>query len=122
MKTNSRKPKRPAEAKTTRTAKRKGDYVQRRVRRWRSAVPDSEGWWLWREDHDRDRTERLLIVCGSRHSEVAGDDEWEEATGEKAEHDGFVENYWEGTDTKTMGGYWMKESPNAKPCHGANQK
>lgn len=33
MKTNSRQPKRPAEAKTSRTAKRKGDYVQRLVRR-----------------------------------------------------------------------------------------
>lgn len=33
MKTNSRQPKRPTEAKTSRTAKRKGDYVQRRVRR-----------------------------------------------------------------------------------------
>jgi hypothetical protein len=32
MKINSRNPKRPAEAKTSRTAKRKGDYVQRRVR------------------------------------------------------------------------------------------
>ena len=32
MKTNSRKPKRTAEAKTSRTAQRKGDYVQRRVR------------------------------------------------------------------------------------------
>lgn len=31
MKTNSRKPKRPAEAKTSRTAQRKGDYVQRLV-------------------------------------------------------------------------------------------
>jgi hypothetical protein len=81
------------------------------VRRWRRAVPDSEGWWLWRESHDRARTERLLIVCGSKHSEVASDAEWEEATGEKASLDGFVANYWEGTDTKTMGGYWMKESP-----------
>jgi len=34
MKTNARKSKRPAEAKTSRTAKRKGDYVQRRVRLW----------------------------------------------------------------------------------------
>jgi hypothetical protein len=34
MKTNSRKSKRPAEAKTSRTAKRKGDYVQRFVRRF----------------------------------------------------------------------------------------
>lgn len=33
MKTNSRQPKRPVEAKTSRTAKRKGDYVQRMVRR-----------------------------------------------------------------------------------------
>lgn len=35
MKTDSRKPKRPAEAKTSRTAQRKGDYVQRLVRRWK---------------------------------------------------------------------------------------
>lgn len=32
MKTNSRQPKRPTEAKTSRTAQRKGDSVQRRVR------------------------------------------------------------------------------------------
>lgn len=32
MKTNSRKPKRPAKAKSSQTDKRKGDYVQRRVR------------------------------------------------------------------------------------------
>lgn len=31
MKTNSHKPKRPVESKTPRTAKRKGDYVQRLV-------------------------------------------------------------------------------------------
>jgi hypothetical protein len=91
--------------------------VQPVVRRWRRTVPDSEGWWLWREDYDRKRTERLLIVCESKHSEVAGDAEWEAATGEKAEHDGFVENYWEGTSTKTMGGYWMRESPDTEVSH-----
>jgi hypothetical protein len=32
MKTNSRKPKRPAEAKTSRTDQRNGDYAQRRFR------------------------------------------------------------------------------------------
>ena len=93
---------------------RRGDHsLPRQVRRWRKSVPDRDGWWLWREDYGRDRTERLLIVCGRRHSEVAGDDEWEQATGKPAEHDGWVENYWEGTDTKTMGGYWLQETPNA---------
>ena len=82
------------------------------VRRWRKARPRSGGWWLWREG-GRDREERLLLCAGG--TEVAGDSEWEQATGKPAEHDGWIENYWEMTATtqKEMPGLWMK-APNEK--------
>jgi hypothetical protein len=83
--------------------------VQPTVRRWRKARPRSGGWWLWREG-GRDRIDKLLLTAGG--NEVATDDEWEQATGKPAEHDGWVENYWEMTPTqKEMPGLWMK-APN----------
>ena len=95
----------------TSTDDRGAHSLHRRVRRWRRHVPDRDGWWMWREDYDRDLTERLLIVCGSEHSEVSGDDDLGIALGRGPYRD-RKDNYWEGTDTKTMGGYWMQE-PNA---------
>ncbi len=52
MKTNSRKSKRPTEAKTSRTAKRKGDYVQRLV---------GHTYVFMREGHDWHGCEVTLI-------------------------------------------------------------
>jgi hypothetical protein len=44
MKTNSRQPKRSTEAKTSRTAQRKGDYVQRRVRHCGCQYQKEKSW------------------------------------------------------------------------------
>lgn len=81
------------------------------VRRWRRARPHCGGWWEWMEG-GRGRVENLLLTaCGK---EVEGDDEWEQATGRKAEHDGWAENYWEGTATTQdeMPGLWRQPPPN----------
>lgn len=78
------------------------------LKRWRASVPDKPGWWLWRENWPNGRDERLLIVCGSHHSEVAGDDDLAQALG-SGRHRDRDDNYWEGTDTATMGGYWKKD-------------
>jgi hypothetical protein len=80
------------------------------VRRWRKSRPRSGGWWMWREG-GRDRVDKLLLTAGG--TEVATDDDWEQATGKPAEHDGWVENYWAMTATtqKEMPGLWMK-APN----------
>lgn len=69
--------------------------------------PNSSGWWLWREG-GRGREEKLLLTADGRR--VADDDEWEQATGRKAEADGFQHNYWSGTETtqKMMPGTWSK--------------
>ena len=60
------------------------------------------------------RVEKLLLVPSG--SEVAGDDAWEQETGRPAEHDGWVENYWESTETtqKMMPGLWRQCPPNGK--------
>lgn len=73
---------------------------------WRRR-PNCGGWWEWMEKGSS-RVEKLLLVPSGR--EVAGDDAWEQATGKRAEHDGFVENYWESTQTtqKMMPGLWRK--------------
>lgn len=83
------------------------------VRRWRRARPHCGGWWEWMEG-GRGRVERLLLCEGGE--EVASDWEWEEETGKPAEHDGWVENYWESTATtqKMMPGLWRQCPPNEK--------
>jgi hypothetical protein len=88
-----------------------GVALYRRVRRWRLGRPHCGGWWEYRECGGRRVEKILLIPCGQ---EVVGDDEWEQATGRKAEHDGFVENYWDGTATtqNEMPGLWRQLPPN----------
>lgn len=67
--------------------------------------PTKSGWWLWREG-GRDREEKLLLTDGGRY--VATDSEWEEATNEKVEENGFNRNPWAMTATtkKMMPGKW----------------
>jgi hypothetical protein len=69
--------------------------------------PNRNGWWLWLEGGRGCRTELLLVV--GKGMCIAEDDEWERATGKPAEHDGWVENYWEGTETtqSMMPGLWF---------------
>jgi len=60
----------------------------------------------------RGRAEKLLLTpCGK---EVEGDDEWEQATGRKAEDGAFSYNYWSGTETtqRMMPGLWRQLPPN----------
>jgi hypothetical protein len=59
-----------------------------------------------------------LLLCDDG-SEVATDDDWEQATGQPAEHDGWVENYWECTETtqRMMPGLWRQCPQNGKVSH-----
>lgn len=65
--------------------------------------------------------DKLLLTAGG--TEVATDDEWEQATGKPAEHDGWVENYWEMTATSQneMPGLWMK-APNVQAERSADNE
>lgn len=69
--------------------------------------PDSGGWWEWKEG-GRGRVEKLLLTPSGL--EVESDDEWEKEMGRNPSHDGFEENYWEGTETtqRMMPGTWRK--------------
>ena len=77
------------------------------AKRYRRAVPDRPGWWKWKEGGCESPVS-LLVVCGSRHSEIAEDDRVEQAIGRPL-NEFFCENYWEGTDTAEMPGLWMFE-------------
>lgn len=85
----------------------KRNCLSRVVRRYRKARPHCGGWWFWKEDLYREPQKLLLCEDGS---EVATDYEWERATGKKASHDGYEENYWEMTETtqRMMPGFWMQ--------------
>jgi hypothetical protein len=79
-------------------------------------APDESGWWKWYEGGDTDGRSELVLVSvnhihGQWKAEIAGEDEFEEATGidvEKELRDGFSTNYWEATDCEEMGGLWVK--------------
>jgi hypothetical protein len=88
--------------------------------------PDCEGWWEWfegwkmadKDSEDFDLDESLLpgygeaILIGSGGTHVVGEDEFLQMTGREPDHDGWTENYWEGTETtqSEMPGLWrLKE-------------
>jgi hypothetical protein len=82
-------------------------------RRYRRAIPDRPGWWLWKEWSTGYTPERLLIVGRRRHFEVATDDLVARATGQKYSppEEGYeespIDNYREMSDCNEMGGLWM---------------
>ncbi len=111
MKTNSHKPKRPAEAKTSRTAKRKGDYVQRLVRRivrYEYSTPAISCCSSYRRKMEG-------RVTGFRHNPtpyfgrntliVVSDGERNYVSIQEITH------------IKDSRGRWRKHSPNAAPSH-----
>lgn len=82
--------------------------IAKSKRRWRR-LPNSSGWWLWREGN-RKNAERLLLTADGKM--VAEDDEWSKATGLPGITNGIEHNYWSGTNTtqSMMPGMWMRES------------
>lgn len=85
--------------------------------------PRSGGWWEWYEGCNTaseclDESPELVLLCHGG-TEVVEDSEWSEATGRVAEHDGFVGNYWEITETTQayMPGMWRKASGRAVRKH-----
>ncbi len=82
-------------------------------RRYRRRLAHCDGWWLWKESQLSGEPERLLIAATRNHAEVETDGALAAVTGRDyppASGEGFPDNYWEMTDCKTMGGYWMIEA------------
>lgn len=83
-----------------------------------TALPDSDGWWIFHEDGINE-PQRLLIRSGV----VASDEEWAEETG-YAVSETLAENYWEGnevahlTDGTLTTGTWSKEANGDKETEG----
>lgn len=70
-------------------------------KRFRKQVPHCSGWWLWKEGR---HTTQLLIAGNERHTEVSTDDALVQVLKREIKDS---ENFYEMTDTKTMGGLWM---------------
>ncbi len=85
----------------------------RQPRRYRRRLPHCDGWWLWKESQLNDEPQRLLIAATRKHAEAATDGALAAATGRDyppANGECLPDNYWEMTDCKTMGGYWMLDA------------
>lgn len=81
------------------------------ARRFRKALPDQSGWWLWKEDSDSDPV-KLLVNADGKNPEIATDEAYSRATKQDyplKRDDNYEENYWAETACAEMGGLWQLE-------------